>query len=118
MKEGQYCIGQYRVDFGVLISPESIADLERASEANGIVLAEDCTTYDLMRGYHSSYCRCTVRRHPDSIFADTRLAPPWLRLSRCPPSCLPPSRGRPVPALSRHLQLEGPADPPNLPATR
>ena len=73
MTKAQYYVGKYRVDFGVLISPESIIELERMAGANGIVVPENCDMYDLMRGYHGSYCYCQVKRHPDGTFAVVEL---------------------------------------------
>jgi len=56
MNEGQYYVGKYRVDFGILISPETVARLEETMKANGINMPEGCTMYDLLRGFHGSYC--------------------------------------------------------------
>lgn len=73
MNEGQYYIGKYRVDFGVLISPESVTELERMAGVSGIEIPGDCNLYNLLRGFHGSYCHCEVKRHPDGTFAVTEL---------------------------------------------
>ena len=69
MNQGQYYVGKYRVDFGALVSPEVIANIEEIADVNGVILAPGMTWYDLMREYHGSYCACRVRRHPDGTFA-------------------------------------------------
>ena len=69
MNEGQYYVGRYRVDFGALLSPEVIANIEEIADVNGVILAPRMTWYDLMREYHGYYCTCRVRRHPDGTFA-------------------------------------------------
>ena len=72
MNGGLYYIGKYRTDFGVLISPEAIAEFERMAAAENLVLGS-FTPYDLIRGFHGSYCLCEVKRHPDGTFAVTEL---------------------------------------------
>ena len=41
--------------------------------ANGIELGDEYNLYDLLRGFHGSYCHCEVKRHPDGTFAVTEL---------------------------------------------
>lgn len=69
MNEGQYYVGEYRIDFGALISSEVIANIEEIADVNGVTLVQGITWYDMMREYHGSYRGCRVRRHRDGTFA-------------------------------------------------
>ena len=73
MNQGHYYIGQYRIDFGVLISPQAITEIEEVAAVNNIIPPDGLTWYELIRGYHASYCHCDVRRHPDGTFAIVRI---------------------------------------------